>query len=51
MFSGAPAEEVVLELCKYYFWRDFWRMTFDEWFTYDSLLNFQIYHREEQTET
>ena len=51
MFFGAPAVEVVLELRKYYFWRNFWRMTFDEWLTYDSLFIFRIYHGEEQTET
>ena len=51
MFFGEPAIELALELRKYYFWRNFSRMTFDKWFTYDSLFVFWIYHGEEQTET
>ena len=35
IFSGAPAVEEVPDLRKYYFWRNFWCMTFDEWFTYN----------------
>ena len=51
IFSGASAVELVLELRKYHFWRNFWRMKFDEWLTYDSWFIFRIYHGEEQTET
>ena len=51
MFFGAPAVEVALELRKYYYRHNFWRMTFYEWFAYDSLFTFRIYHREEQKET
>ena len=50
IFSGAITVELVLEVCKYYFWRNFWCMTFDEWCTYDSIFIFRIYHGEEQTE-
>ena len=48
LFFCAPAVEVVLELRKYYFWRNFWGMTFDVWFTYAYLFIFRIYHKEEQ---
>ena len=43
---GAPDVEVVLELPEYHFWRNSWCMTFDEWFTYDLLFIFRIYHGE-----
>ena len=46
----AQAVEVVLELRKYYYLRNFWRVTFDEWWAYDLLFIFRIFHEEEQTE-
>ena len=51
IFSGASVVEVVLELRKYYFLRNFWCMKFDEWFTYDSWFIFRIYHGDEKIET
>ena len=47
MFSGAPAVEVVLELHKYYFWRNV--LMHDIWRLIHLQFIFLNYHGEEQT--